>query len=78
MSTIQWRETMAHRLGHKLSALIIRDEHRLVDYGLIAPSGDAHGINVPLMDARMTDLGIKFCQNLETYQEVSKTGPHGP
>ncbi len=73
MSTIQWREAMAHRLGHKLSALIIRDERALVEYGLIAPWGDDHEINVPLMDARMTDLGIKFCENLETYQEMSKT-----
>ena len=73
MPTIQWREAMAQRLGHKLSALVIRDEHKLVEYGLIAPSGDAHEINVPLMDARMTDLGIKFCQNLEAYQETPKT-----
>jgi len=73
MATSQWREAMAHRLGHKLSALIIRDEHKLVEYGLIAPSGDAHEINVPLMDARMTDLGIKFCENVETYQETLRT-----
>jgi hypothetical protein len=73
MPTVQWREAMAQRLGHKLSALIIRDEHKLVEYGLIAPSGDAQEINVPLVDARMTDLGIKFCQNLETYQQTQRT-----
>jgi hypothetical protein len=69
ISASQWREMMAHRLGHKLSALIIRDEHKLVEYGLIAPSGDTNEINVPLMDARMTDLGIKFCQHIEAYQQ---------
>jgi hypothetical protein len=60
--TNQWREMMAHRLGHKLSALIIRDEHKLVEFGLISRSGNANEINVPQMDARMTDLGIKFCE----------------
>jgi hypothetical protein len=73
MPAIQWREVMAQRLGHKLSALVTRDEHKLVEYGLIAPWADANERDVPLMDARMTDLGIKFCQNLEAYQEASKT-----
>lgn len=72
MSTIQWREAMAHRLGHKLSAMIARDERTLVEYGLIAPWTHTNQLEVPLMDARMTDLGIKFCQNLEAYQEQSQ------
>ena len=36
VSTLQWREMIADRLGHKLSALIERDERKLVEYGLIA------------------------------------------
>jgi len=71
--TRQWREMIAHRLGHKLSALIERDERRLVEYGLIAPWTHTNELEVPLMDARMTDLGIKFCQYLQAYQETSKT-----
>lgn len=73
MSTIQWRQTMAHRLGHNLSAMITRDERKLVEYGLIAPWTNASQLEVPLMDARMTDLGIKFCEKLEAYQETPKT-----
>jgi hypothetical protein len=71
--TRQWREMIAHRLGHKLSVLIERDERRLVEYGLIAPWTHTNELEVPLMDARMTDLGIKFCQYLQAYQETSKT-----
>jgi hypothetical protein len=72
MSAIQWRETIAHRLGHRLSALITRDERKLVEYGLIAPWTHSNELEIPLLDARMTDLGIKFCQNLEAYQQERK------
>ena len=70
MPAIQWREAIAHRLGHRLSALIGRDERRLVEYSLIATWTRPDELEVPLMDARMTDLGIKFCKNLEAYQEM--------
>lgn len=70
ISTLQWRELVAHRLGHKLTALIERDESRLVEHGLIAPWIRPDELQVPLMDGRMTDAGIRFCQNLETYQST--------
>jgi hypothetical protein len=73
ISTPQWRDMQANRLGHRLSALIERDERKLVEYGLIAPWTHPNELQVPLMDGRMTDAGIKFCQNLETYEEVGKT-----
>lgn len=66
-NTQQWRAMMANSLGHELSALVARDERKLVEYGLIAPWTRTDELQVPLMDARMTDLGIRFCKNLENY-----------
>ena len=67
IETQQWRAMMAHSLGHNLSALVGRDERKLVEFGLIAPWIRTDELLVPLMDGRMTDLGIKFCRNLESY-----------
>jgi len=67
MSTREWQQTIAQRLGHGLSGLVTRDERKLVEYGLIAPWTNASEQSVPLMDARMTDLGIRFCRNIESY-----------
>jgi hypothetical protein len=71
--TADWRRMMAHGLGHGLSALVALDERKLVGYGLIAPWIGTEEQQVPMMDARMTDLGIKFCQNIESY-EVQRHG----
>jgi hypothetical protein len=65
---------MANSIGHKLSALVGRDERKLVEYGLIAPWIRTDELLVPLMDGRMTDLGIKFCRNLESYGSTVSEG----
>ena len=70
-STQEWRKAMAHRLGHQLIGLVGNDERKLVDSGLIAPWTRDDELQVPMMDARMTDLGIKFCQNIEEYETAS-------
>lgn len=67
MPANQWREMIANRLGHKLPSLIVRDERKLVEYCLIAPWTHPDELQVPLMDARMTDLGIKFWENIDAY-----------
>lgn len=67
IDTQQWRTQMARSLGHNLSALVGRDERKLVEYALIAPWVRADELQVQLMDARMTDLGIRFCKNLDNY-----------
>ena len=68
MPAHQWREMIANRLGHKLPSLIVRDERKLVEYCLIAPWTHPDELQVPLMDARMTDLGIRFCENIDAYE----------
>jgi hypothetical protein len=74
IETPQWRTMMANSIGHKLSALVGRDERKLVEYGLIAPWIRTDELLVPLMDGRMTDLGIKFCRNLESYGSTVSEG----
>jgi hypothetical protein len=69
-----WAERLAARMGHQLSALVLRDERTLVAQGLI----NARLNNFPQevvrenATARLTDLGIRFCQNIETYRTESK------
>jgi hypothetical protein len=66
----RWAEQMAARMGHQLSALVLRDERMLVDQGLISarlnnPPNEAVRADAT---ARLTDLGTRFCQNIETYR----------
>jgi hypothetical protein len=65
---IDWRFFMAEKSGHGLSALVKQNETALANYGLISPvvmSGSLETIRED--NARLTDLGIRFCQNLERY-----------
>ncbi|MGA8490295.1 MAG: hypothetical protein WB711_07725 [Terriglobales bacterium] len=71
ISTREWQAMLAKNLGHGLSALIGLDERKLVERGLIAPWTNREEHMVPLMDGRMTDLGIKFCENIGNYQTES-------
>jgi len=71
-----WAEKIAVRLGHKLSYLVLKDEPALVEQGLIEPRIDAD-LWIMTRDARITDLGIHFCKNIESYYiEVSDAAGH--
>jgi hypothetical protein len=67
----QWLQKAASNLHHQLSALVERDEKVLVENGLLSRrvSADSHVLED---NARLTDLGIRFCENLETYQPIAK------
>lgn len=68
-----WAEAMARRIGHGLSALVLRDERVLMEQGLISPYGTGPQAGmVPARDARLTDLGLKFCAQLEDCQVEMK------
>jgi hypothetical protein len=68
IATREWQAMLAKNLGHGLSALVGQDERKLVEQGLIASWTNREEHMVPLMDGRMTDMGIKFCENVEKYQ----------
>ena len=74
LPTQDWRDMMARALGHGLAALVAQDERKLVENGLIAPWSNKDEFTVPIMDARMTDLGISFCRNLESYIPTPEQG----
>jgi hypothetical protein len=70
-----WAQQMADGLGHKVSGIVMRDQVPLVDQGLLSPRIDmtvgSHQQNqhwIDTKDARLTDLGIRFCKNVDTYQ----------
>ena len=69
---------MAQKLGHGLSALVKQNETTLANHGLISPvvmSGSLETIRED--NARLTDLGIKFCQYLDRYEAEGNTEPAG-
>ena len=72
--TIQrWADAVAKKLGHGLTALVLKDESALMELGLISPHRDATvGLanQVARVDnGRLTDLGIKLCETIQNYQE---------
>ncbi len=75
LNVSNWRLAMANNLGHGLSALIRQQERALTEHNLISPivmSGQLETIvGEP---SRISDLGIKFCENVERYQVEKGTG----
>jgi hypothetical protein len=73
-----WARNMSSRIGHGLASLVIRDSNALEQQGLINARIATGGATVALYaaadhtvhpaQARITDLGIRFCENLQTYQ----------
>jgi hypothetical protein len=65
-----WAEKVAEKCGHKLGALVQRDERELVNQGLISGyiNPGQHSAMVNEHNARMTDLGIRFCENIQQYE----------
>jgi hypothetical protein len=74
-----WAAHIAERLGHRVVALVLKDEHVLLEQGLIrgglgiAPAAYQPSQEwVDPLNARITDLGIRFCENLHKYQIESR------
>jgi hypothetical protein len=62
-----WARLMAQHLGHSLTGLIDRAEAVLVEQCLLTPRLD-QGLKVSPLNGRLTDLGVKFCENIRHYQ----------
>jgi hypothetical protein len=79
VTLLGWACDFANRLGHGLSALIMKDQAVLVDNGLLTSRIDMaagqYQVNqhwVDNVNARITDLGIRFCENIDEYKSVLK------
>src|SRR6266566_2559984 len=66
----EWAKRIAEKCGHKLGALVERDERALVNQGLISghtnPGHPSAMVNEN--NERLTDLGIRFCENIQRYE----------
>ncbi len=63
----QWFAKVGKNIGHQVLGLLDRDDQALVEHGLLTPRFHADGSGIGENNAHMTDLGIKFCENIETY-----------
>lgn len=64
-----WRSLMASKLGHQMSALVQQNERALAEVGLITPILMSGQLETIIPDnARLSDLGLRFCENIESYQ----------
>ncbi len=68
----EWAQKIAKMQGDNLSALVLKDERALVEEGLISGYQDATvtAVNQTVSEnnARLTDLGLAFCNNIEIYR----------
>jgi len=79
INTDEWLQRIASHLGHGLVALIEHEDKQLVDYYLLARrSADVPGSNTNGTNARLTDLGLKLCQIIESYEEAKIEMPVEP
>ncbi|MCH6553109.1 MAG: hypothetical protein IH793_02965 [Acidobacteria bacterium] len=63
----EWLSAVGQRIGHGLLALIEQDESPLIANGLISERTQPDRSGVDSRNARLTDLGIKFCEYLVKY-----------
>jgi hypothetical protein len=73
ISLMQWAAIISNQMGHRFVEMVIRDQRRLVDEGLISASlspstNPANDTQLSSRDGRMTELGIKFCEAIRDYQ----------
>ena len=73
----RWAEVIAKKLGHGLTALVLKDESALMELGLISPHRDmSAGLpnqRAEVSNGRLTDLGFKLCQTIQNYQAAIRT-----
>lgn len=77
ISLTGWAAKVSDRLGYVATALVLRDEQVLAEQGLISPRIGSRDFresqqSVVEFNARLTDFGIRFCQNIETYHLESR------
>lgn len=68
-SFVEWTQAVSNHLGHSLVSLVAHADKVLVDNLLLTEryNPDRSGIHLGL-SGRLTDLGVKFCDNIERYR----------
>lgn len=62
-----WANLMAEKSGLQVRALVDLYEKTLADFYLISQRQYGDGSGIISKDGRLTDLGLQFCKNIETY-----------
>jgi hypothetical protein len=71
----QWFELVSRHMGHTVLGLLNLDDAALAEFELLTRRyRDSGGVNN--QNARLSDLGINFCKNIETYR--LETSPGAP
>jgi len=65
----RWSEIVAEHLGHNLKSLVQFANGPLENHQLLSGHGTE---SIDVTSGRLTDLGIRFCQNIEQYQIEKK------
>jgi hypothetical protein len=68
-----WQARVGRKVGHQVLGLLDQNERALIEHGLLTPRV-LEGSAIREADAHLTDLGIKFCENIETYH-IDLSGP---
>lgn len=63
----EWFSKIGKKLGHQVRGLLDQDDLALVGYGLLTRRQWSDHSGITENDAHMSELGIKFCENIETY-----------
>jgi hypothetical protein len=63
----RWTELIASEAGHGVIGLIVLHEKKLTEIGLLSERFHDDGSGITSDNARLTDLGLKFCENIEAY-----------
>lgn len=73
ITVLRWAEIISRQLGHRFVDMVLRDQRRLTEEGLLTPSlslatAAPHDTQYSSRNGRMTELGIKFCEAIRDYQ----------
>jgi hypothetical protein len=75
VSVLDWASKLNNTVGRQLVDVIVRDQDKLVQEGLLSPymgslESFLHNRRVSTGNARLTDLGMRFCVTIQSYQLV--------
>jgi hypothetical protein len=67
-----WMRTVGNQLGHGVLGLLEKDDIALMQHGLVIQRQTHPGATIHTYKAHLTDLGITFCENIQTYEMAAK------
>jgi hypothetical protein len=65
---VQWAQAVSRHLGHSLTSLVDHADKALVENQLLTERLHADRSGIHWLNWRLTDLGLRFCENIERYK----------